>query len=232
MRVPPTDRNSVNLADFAARADGVVEMGERVLPTYRTTEFGYEYDSALYAAFRASGLSFLENTFGTSHPYCREFERHTAEAYTMNIKAGMGVLRAAREEVTGGWAVTARGLVSAEIFADFLEMADHLLTQGYKDPAAVVLGSVLEEHIRKLAQKNSIPIEVPDKNGVLVPKKAEVLNADLHKAGVYNLLQQKSVTAWLDLRNKAAHGKYAEYSVEQVQLMLAGLQVFLPAHPL
>jgi len=222
----------MNLIDFAVRADAIVGMGERVLPTYRTTAYGYEYDSSLYAAFRAAGLSFLENTFGAAHPYYREFERHTADAYTTSMNAGIGVLRAAREEVTGGWAVSTRGLVSVEIFADFLEMAEHVLTQGYKDPAAVVLGSVLEEHLRKLAQKNGIPIEVPAKNGLLVPKKADVLNADIQKAGVYNLLQQKSVTAWLDLRNKAAHGKYVEYSVEQVQLMLAGLQVFLLSHPL
>jgi len=30
---------------------------------------------------------------------------------------------------------------------------------------------------------------------------------------------QKNVTAWLDLRNKAAHGKYDEYNRQQVQLM-------------
>jgi len=220
----------MNLADFAKRVDAITQMGERVLPTFRTTEYGYEYDSTLYAAFRSAGLSFLENTFGANHPYYREFERHTTEAYTTCLKSGLGVLKAAQDEVAGGWAVTVRGLVSAEIFADFVEMADHLLVEGYKDPAAVLLGSVLEEHLRKLAVKHGVPVDSIDKSGRKIPKKADTLNADLQKVGVYNLLQQKSVTAWLDLRNKAAHGKYAEYSADQVKLMLAGLQVFLTSH--
>jgi hypothetical protein len=38
---------------------------------------------------------------------------------------------------------------------------------------------------------------------------------------------QKNVTAWLDLRNKAAHGKYAEYQGEQVSLLLAAVRDFI-----
>jgi len=39
------------------------------------------------------------------------------------------------------------------------------------------------------------------------------------------------VTAWLDLRNKAAHAEYIEYNKEQVALFLQGLQLFVTAHP-
>ena len=49
----------------------------------------------------------------------------------------------------------------------------------------------------------------------------------LHRGGVYSKLDQKNVTAWLDLRNKAAHGKYAEYQIEQVALMLDGVRNFV-----
>ena len=37
-------------------------------------------------------------------------------------------------------------------------------------------------------------------------------------ADVYNKLDQKSVTSWLDLKNKAAHEKYSEYTKDQVVL--------------
>jgi len=49
----------------------------------------------------------------------------------------------------------------------------------------------------------------------------------LAKAEVYTKLDQKSVTAWLDLRNKAAHGKYTEYEKEQVVLMMRSVTDFL-----
>jgi hypothetical protein len=53
------------------------------------------------------------------------------------------------------------------------------------------------------------------------------MNADLTAVGAYTKLDQKNVTAWLDLRNKAAHGKYAEYQAAQVALMIAGIRDFI-----
>ena len=105
-------------------------------------------------------------------------------------------------------------------------MAEHLLAEKYKDPAAVVAGSVVEEHLRQLSLSVKIPVEEPSR-GSLAPRKADSLNADLARVGKYSKLDQKQVAAWLDLRNKAAHGKYAEYSSEQVAIMLAGVRDFL-----
>ena len=47
------------------------------------------------------------------------------------------------------------------------------------------------------------------------------------KTGKYTVSEQKQVTAWLDLRNKAAHGKYSEYVKQQVGLMLDGVRDFI-----
>ena len=44
------------------------------------------------------------------------------------------------------------------LFADFLEMASELQRKGFKDAAAVIAGSTLEEHLRKLATKAQLPI--------------------------------------------------------------------------
>jgi hypothetical protein len=52
------------------------------------------------------------------------------------------------------------------------------------------------------------------------------MNADLSSVGAYNKLDQKNVTAWLDLRNKAAHGRYPEYTADQVANMLLGVTEF------
>ena len=109
-------------------------------------------------------------------------------------------------------------------------MAEYLLTERYKDAAAVIIGGVLEEHLRQLAARAQIPVEEP-KNEKVVARKAESLNADLAKAGVYAKLDQKAVTFWLDLRNKAAHAKYTEYAHEQVELMYAGVRDFVMRNP-
>lgn len=137
------------------------------------------------------------------------------------LRDKVGSLRALRRDYDEGYLSTVQGLIRAELFADFLEMAGHLLEQGYKDPAAVLVGGVLEEHLRALCLARSIPVEVSGR-----PKKTDTMNSDLSRAGVYNKLDQKNVTAWLDLRNKAAHGQYDEYTREQVGTMLSGVSEF------
>jgi hypothetical protein len=63
------------------------------------------------------------------------------------------------------------------------------------------------------------------------PKKADTLNAELAKAETYNKLEQKQVTAWLGLRNHAAHGEYDEYDHAQVAGLVRDLRGFMVRHP-
>ena len=137
-----------------------------------------------------------------------------------------GILKALKSDYEAGYLKSVHEIIHGDIFGDFLEMADYLLTEGYKDPAAVLAGGVLEEQLRKLCQAHCIPVT----KGSL-PKKADGLNAELASANVYSKLDQKSITAWLGLRNNAAHGKYNEYSKEQVALMVHGVRDFITRNP-
>lgn len=55
---------------------------------------------------------------------------------------------------------------------------------------------------------------------------------ELAKAGEYNVLVQKQVTVWADVRNKAAHGKWTEFTRRDVEDMLHGVLRFLTEYPL
>lgn len=216
----------MNLRDFERRVDELIDLAGRVLDSTTESRLGSYASGELFAEFRSAGLSFLKNTYGSEHPHYQEFFKRTNEAYPSEIKVGRGILVAVKKEIVGGWAQTTQGIVSAEIFADFVEMSTHLLEEGYKDADAVMIGSVLEEQLRQLCRKHSIDVEIITSNGN-APKKAEAMNADLAKQSVYNKLDQKNFTAWLDLRNKAAHGKYSEYTKEQVSIMLLGASDFM-----
>lgn len=176
--------------------------------------------------FRAAGKSFVAKVYPPSHPHIEALHSQFEGFHADHCDAAIGILEVIRDEIAGGWLVPLRELLTAEIFSDFLEMAEHYLDLGHKDPAAVMIGSVLEEHLRKLATRNDITLTY-EKDGRQVPKKADTLNAELAKAEAYNKLDQKSVTMWLDLRNHAAHGKYDQYTAEQVQLMLQGVLNFV-----
>ncbi len=216
----------MRLEDVILRIDQIIENVDKVIQTQKGS-MGYIYvDNELFQAFRSKSLSFLAIAFGKEHTHYDEFNSNVTQATLSCTTAGRGILSAAREDLTGGWLTTTRGLISAEIFSDFLEMAEYLSEEGYKDPAAVMAGSVLEEHLRQLCQKHGIATTTT-KQGSPLSRKADALNADLAKKNVYNKLDQKNVTAWLDLRNKAAHGKYQEYTKEQVSLMLQSVSDFM-----
>ena len=143
-----------------------------------------------------------------------------------HVAKQIGVAKALLSDVQNGYMKSFEELVHSNVFSDFLEMADYLLEKGYKDAAAVLAGSTLEVHLKKLCNKNGVNIISNGK-----PKKADLLNAELRKLGVYALLEQKSITAWLDLRNNAAHGNYAKYKENQVRLLVASIRDYLIRHP-
>lgn len=138
-----------------------------------------------------------------------------------------GIIQALKSDVDNDFLQSFSQLIHSEVFSDYIEMSSHLLSEGYKDPAAVIAGSTLESHLRELCKNRNIPLTLINNANKLIPKKADTLNAELAKSGSYSTAFQKSITAWLDLRNKAAHGHYAEYKMEEVKLMIAGIQNFM-----
>ncbi len=167
---------------------------------------------------------------GPSSQYMKQFEAIIDDKgygwIGNRLIAISGVVEALRIDVEAGYLRPISELLHGEVFSDLIEMASYLLDEGYKDPAAIVTGAALETQLRRLAESNAIEVEVGGRS-----KKADLLNSELTKAEVYTKLDQKNVTAWLDLRNRAAHGHFSEYSREQVVSLLAGVRDFMVRHP-
>ena len=138
----------------------------------------------------------------------------------------VGIFKAIEHDIKSGMLANFRSLIQAEIFADFLQMAEHLHREGYKDAAAVLLGAVLEDSLRKVADANG----ASTLNSKGKPLTIDPLNAALAKKGVYNALIQKQITSWANLRNDAAHGHFGKYDSDQVQQMLLFVQKFCADH--
>lgn len=133
------------------------------------------------------------------------------------------VFLAAKEDFEGGYLLSVRSLVQAEMFDSQLEQAEELFKSGYITAAAVIAGVVLETTLRELCDRSSIAHGKLDK-----------MNADLAKAGIYNKLTQKRITALADIRNSAAHGKPEEFTDQDVLDMIRDVTKFvadyLPSH--
>ncbi len=138
-----------------------------------------------------------------------------------------GILSALKDDYQAGYTYTVEELVHGELFDDFLEMATELERKGYKDPAAVIAGSVLEEHIRKLATRNQIPLQ--DANGR--HKSFDSLAIELVKLQQISEPQRKILVAWYGLRSEAAHGHYENVTAPDVQRMIGGIRDFMVRLP-
>lgn len=174
-------------------------------------------------------IAAINRITGPNSSYSLDVERILRENKELHEHTSsiIGIVKALKEDIEAGFIQNLIELIHSEIFSDFLEMASFLNDSGYKDASAVIAGSTLENHLRQLAKKNGISIFTPDGRQL----KADRLNTDLASTKIYNLLDQKNVTAWLDLRNKAAHGNYTEYSKDQVKLLISSIQDFITRNP-
>ena len=93
----------------------------------------------------------LERFSPPGSPYVRNAQAQTKESQGLTAMGkALGILRgyldALKFDYENGYMQSVIELAHADVFADFLSMAEYLLSQGYKDPSAVIAGSVLEQH--------------------------------------------------------------------------------------
>jgi hypothetical protein len=153
----------------------------------------------------------------------------TELSYAWRIPRLAGLLTGLRRDFEAGRLRSLEEQINGAIFDDFLGEAERLQREKRLLPATVIAGVTLEEHIRKLADKNSIQALRPDGE----PKKASTLNDELAKAGVYGKPDQSQVLSWLQLRNEAAHGDpaFLARTGPEIGLMISGIRGFLAKLP-
>jgi hypothetical protein len=203
---------------FLERIDELLEKAERVKATHNPSATGPTLDDDIFFEWKSNVENLIILTSGQDSVYYQNFIRHVVYGYR-SVDVGIGILRALKEDLEKGFLTNVRDLVVAEVFTNFLDMAEHLLEKGYKDPAASLIGAVLEDGLRKIAEKHNVTVKHDDD--------ISSLNTRLADKGIYNRLIQKQIQAWKEIRDKAAHGEFNEYNLGQVRLMLEGIRKFL-----
>ena len=206
------------------RAIALIAKADQVLSTYRPSEMGWGGRRTLspqeFANWRSQSLAFLTDLLGPDHIYTSEYKEKTeAFAYIGSVDAGMGILRAVLEDIDQGFIETVRQLIAAELFSNLFEQAAHLLENSYNAPAASLAGAALENGLRSIAHQSGI--KVREKEDL------STLNKKLADKEVYNRLVQRKVQVWTDVRNLADHGKFDEFSEDDVRNLIEGAQSFL-----
>ena len=200
------------------RIDELLSKADEVLATGKKVGGWPSVDTMRFAEWKTGVQNLIANFLGKEHIYFENFSSiKRPDPY--NVREGVGILKAIREDLESGFLIDIKILISAEIFTDFLEMAEHLIENGYKDAAASLTGAVLEDGLRRVAKKNEI--------GYKKTEGLAALNNKLKKEGIYNPLTHKKVETWREIRNSADHGKFNEYGTDDVKKMHEGVVDFL-----
>jgi len=178
---------------------------------------------AAFSAWRTRCLAALRAYLPDNHPAVKEFDKAVEHPFRSMTSGGGGILLGLADAAEDGYLFArVTNLIAAEVFGDFLEMAEHLVEANHFHAAAWLVGAVLEDSLRRMADQRGIPYTRRD--GI------DSLNKALAKAGVYNAVVQKKVDVWRVIRNPAAHGDFDEVRADGVREMLAGVSDFVGRH--
>jgi hypothetical protein len=177
-------------------------------------------------AWASDVLTLLELLRGPNHGLTQTLQR-ALDATVVNKAGGSQLAHTAQglaaglvSDLEAGLIPDLQSRIRSEVEGGFLGQAMRLLDDGLKDPAAMLIGAVLEDGLRQLCSKHGVP------EGSTI----ETMNEPLRQKAVYGLPQKQQVTAWAAIRNKADHGRFSEYTEAEVRLMHQGVLGFIAQH--
>lgn len=211
------------LTKMKDRLQELINLGEIALVQHPPPE---QVPMAKYQEWRLASESFLESVVGASSRYFTFFQERVESwpPFTRpTIELGLGALRGVNGEIECGPLPNVEGLISAEVFEDFLDMAEHLLEQGYIQVVPSLAGAVLEDSLKRIAKNHGIPVRAESDN-------IASLNNKLADATIYSNFIRKKIELWAATRNNADHGKFDENKEQDVRQMLEGVRDFLSTY--
>lgn len=205
------------------RFNELSEQAEEVARTKQTKRHSFndrpysEVDGDMLLGWCVKARNLLSSACGRDSEHFKSFvEAEVPQSFEENpsrLARLRAVFLAAKEDFEGGYLASVKNLVEAEVFSSELDQAQELLASGYRVAAAVICGVVLETNLRNLCKLHGV-----------APGSLERMNADLVKAGQYNTIVQKRVTALAAIRNSAAHGNTAEFELADVKSMISEVE--------
>jgi hypothetical protein len=219
-------------AKVQARLEELAQTGESIKATKWTSGGGggrvisipeTYVDEEQARQWTMNALTILKSALGEDNDNYQQVKENLPMcALYRNFGFMVAAVKAALDDLKGGYFFEAKTLLEAEVFNDLLEQAEELHQAGYKDAAAVLGGAVLERHMRSMCVGRGIGLLKPNGKHKMIND----MNDELAKAGAYNALKKKQVVAWADLRNNAAHGNTGAYTADDVGRFLRDVSDF------
>ncbi|MCY3625922.1 MAG: hypothetical protein OXH82_01085 [Candidatus Dadabacteria bacterium] len=158
---------------FKKQLSSIIAEYEGALSRSRFDDASDVISPTQIAALQARCMAAIERIAGRGSVYFKQVvEISKKGSYTTydHTAEQIGVAKALLLDIENDYLKSHEEIIRSDLFADYLEMAAHLEERGYKDSAAVLVGSTLEAHLRKLCNKH----KVTSVSEVGKPKKADI----------------------------------------------------------
>jgi hypothetical protein len=226
---------TLNTNEVLAEIDSVFERcgasKDRPTPPKRANPPGYFGSPNVIgsaSAMVSSCLAAIERN-APQPSYVRIAREMAREGRTSSatVEKLLGVLLSVRQDIEAGFTKSLEVRARESVFDDFLDMAEHIRSTVHFAPAVVLAGSVLEEHARKLAEKNEIALV--DERGKA--RAFEQLCHELVREEVFTEPQRKVLAGWYAQRTEAAHGRFENVIADDVPRIIEGVRDFITRDP-
>ena len=119
--------------------------------------------------------------------------------------------------MSNGYLVGREFMIAGEVFDSLLSQSKSYLVNDNKDIAAILARIVLEDALKRLARNEGIDDSF----------KTSRINDELRNRERYPQVRWRSIQTWLDVGNTAAHGRFNEFTKEDVASAVSGIEQFL-----
>ncbi|MDD5326285.1 MAG: hypothetical protein PHY02_00540 [Phycisphaerae bacterium] len=143
-------------------------------------------------------------------------DEHLKQGVPSNVLVLMlGVLKGVKDEWDHGLLGRIEYIVAGATFDDFLDYAAEYHKGNKKIESSVLASAVLEDTVKKIAQKNGLATE---------RKTLDPLIDELVKANVFTPVKAKRVRSFAGVRNHALHAEWDKFDNSDVGAMIKGIR--------
>lgn len=216
--------------EILAELDGLIVEGKRIDASYYVGDMGSRYSKLPevdFHSFATASRAAIARIAGLSSEFYRVLPATPPQVDVLGyggsfISGITGALAALQNAVRGGLLVTLENQLRANVYDDFLVQAEELLKANYHVAAMVLVGGVLEDHLRKLCDARKLKWSG---NGS-ISKYNDLLRDTIYPQPTWRRIQGVG-----DLRNDAAHGQGTSIKVDDVKDSLQFARRFLADYP-
>ncbi|MCK4558640.1 MAG: hypothetical protein KAV45_02580 [Calditrichia bacterium] len=186
---------------------------------HKNTMDGWFQDTVGYETLTTGILNLTKHIYGYGHPNFQRIINSLNDVSLHSLKQMKGVLIGTKFDIEKGYLDSLESKIIIEIQTNFLSTAAEFAENGSKDQAAILACTVLEDSLKRLAQKNNLTD--------LLSKEMRVVADGLFEKNIIEKSTLSSILGFRNLRNAAFHAQWDEVSLESVNLLLVFLNTFI-----